>query len=62
MHDAYAKKRHRVHGNRCFQDPTATHRPTEPVLQYEAFLAALVHAATKLRRPDVPYVSEALRE
>jgi len=43
-------------------DPTAMHRPHEPVLQYEAFLAALVHAATKLRRPDVPYVSEAVRE
>lgn len=38
------------------------HRPTEAVLQYEAFLAALVHAATRLRRPGMAYVSEALRE
>lgn len=38
------------------------HRPTEPVLQYEAFLAAVVHAANKLRRPEMKYISEGLRE
>jgi len=32
------------------------------VLTYELFLAAIVHAAYKLKRPDVPYLSEALRE
>lgn len=31
-------------------------------MRYEAFLAAVVHAAEKLRRTDVPYLSEGLRE
>jgi hypothetical protein len=34
----------------------------EPVLSYESFLAAIVQTAGKLRRPEVPYLSEALRE
>jgi hypothetical protein len=34
----------------------------DPVLSYESFLCCLVAAAAALRRPDVPYLSEALRE
>lgn len=37
-------------------------RKADPVLTYESFLCALVHAAEKLRRPEVPYLSEGLRE
>ncbi|KAL6756783.1 hypothetical protein V8C86DRAFT_2641239 [Haematococcus lacustris] len=38
------------------------HGKADPVLTYEAFLSALVHVAAKLRRPEVPYLSESLRE
>ena len=43
-------------------DEQATADAAEPVLTYEGFMAALVHTAYKIRRPDIHYLSEAIRE
>ena len=36
--------------------------PSTQLLTYELFLAALAHVASKLKGPEVPYLSEGVRE
>ncbi len=48
----------------CAQDETASARSGKPesVLSYESFLCCILAAAAALRRADVPFLSEALRD
>ena len=41
---------------------TATAQRDRLVLTYELFLAALVHCASRLKRAEVPFLSEGVRE
>jgi hypothetical protein len=36
--------------------------PLSQVMTYELFLSAIIHAASLLKRPEVPFLSEGLRE
>lgn len=48
--------------SRADPDAPASVSKAEQLLPYEMFLAALVHLASKLVRPDVPFLSEGVRE
>lgn len=47
---------------RCYARPDLEAVDSQPVLSYEGFLAGVVHLGVKLKRPEVPYLSEACRE